>query len=157
MREEARAAAEKEPLLVSFVYSTILNQNSLEAAVAFHLANKVGTFVSRIVFLGSTFFCVFGVMSRVARERGILFKLSTVGVKRNYIGVCIKAHGIEEREPGQQCRCVCWNIYICMYVFSTRKKHPWSYRRAGRPKDTQPTLKRDEQIFVGLRGARSII
>ncbi|CAN0494012.1 unnamed protein product, partial [Laminaria digitata] len=41
MREEARAAAEKEPLLVSFVYSTILNQNSLEAAVAFHLANKV--------------------------------------------------------------------------------------------------------------------
>ena len=42
MREEARAAAEKEPLLVSFVYSTILNQNSLEAAVAFHLANKVG-------------------------------------------------------------------------------------------------------------------
>lgn len=41
MREEAKAAAEKEPLLVSFVYSTILNQKSLEAAVAFHLANKV--------------------------------------------------------------------------------------------------------------------
>ena len=41
MREEARAAAVKEPLLVSFVYSTILNHNSLEAAVAFHLANKV--------------------------------------------------------------------------------------------------------------------
>lgn len=55
MREEARAAAEKEPLLVSFVYSTILNQNSLEAAVAFHLANKVRTFVSRIVFRRSTF------------------------------------------------------------------------------------------------------
>lgn len=41
MRKEAKAAAEKEPLLVSFIYSTILNQNTLEAAVAFHLANKV--------------------------------------------------------------------------------------------------------------------
>eukprot|EP00903_Cladosiphon_okamuranus_P020559 g18871.t1 len=41
MRQEARAAAEKEPLLVSFVYSTILNQKTLEAAVAFHLANKL--------------------------------------------------------------------------------------------------------------------
>lgn len=41
MRQEAKAAAEKEPLLVSFVYSTILNQKTLEAAVAFHLANKV--------------------------------------------------------------------------------------------------------------------
>lgn len=40
MREEAKAAAEKEPLLVSFIYSTILNQKTLEAAVAFHLANK---------------------------------------------------------------------------------------------------------------------
>lgn len=42
MRQEAKAAAEREPLLVSFVYSTILNQKTLEAAVAFHLANKVG-------------------------------------------------------------------------------------------------------------------
>lgn len=41
MRKEAREAAEKEPLLVSFIYSTILNQKSLEASVAFHLANKV--------------------------------------------------------------------------------------------------------------------
>ncbi|CAM9257201.1 unnamed protein product [Pylaiella littoralis] len=41
MRQEAKAAAEKEPLLVSFVYSTILNQKTLEAAVAFHLANKL--------------------------------------------------------------------------------------------------------------------
>ncbi|CBJ32520.1 Serine O-acetyltransferase [Ectocarpus siliculosus] len=41
MRQEAKRAAEKEPLLVSFVYSTILNQKTLEAAVAFHLANKL--------------------------------------------------------------------------------------------------------------------
>ncbi|CAN0055706.1 unnamed protein product [Sphacelaria rigidula] len=41
MREEAKAAAEKEPLLVSFIHSTILNQKTLEAAVAFHLANKL--------------------------------------------------------------------------------------------------------------------
>lgn len=41
MRKEAKAAAKREPLLVSFIYSTILNQNTLEAAVAFHLANKV--------------------------------------------------------------------------------------------------------------------
>lgn len=44
MRKEAKAAAEKEPLLVSFIYSTILNQKTLEAAVAFHLANKVCSF-----------------------------------------------------------------------------------------------------------------
>lgn len=55
MRQEAKAAAEKEPLLVSFVYSTILNQKTLEAAVAFHLANKVNiyaykAFVGRLVF-----------------------------------------------------------------------------------------------------------
>ncbi|CAN0283776.1 unnamed protein product, partial [Hapterophycus canaliculatus] len=56
MRQEAKAAAEKEPLLVSFVYSTILNQKTLEAAVAFHLANKarsagpsVGTQVQALV------------------------------------------------------------------------------------------------------------
>ncbi|CAM9417646.1 unnamed protein product [Discosporangium mesarthrocarpum] len=41
MREEAKQAAEEEPLMVSFIYSTIINQKSLEAAVAFHLANKL--------------------------------------------------------------------------------------------------------------------
>lgn len=51
MRQEAKAAAEKEPLLVSFVYSTILNQKTLEAAVAFHLANKVGPVLLRFTIL----------------------------------------------------------------------------------------------------------
>lgn len=52
MRKEARAAAEKEPLLVSFIYSTILNQRTLEDAVAFHLANKVQHQKSRVHLLG---------------------------------------------------------------------------------------------------------
>ncbi|CAM9371087.1 unnamed protein product, partial [Phaeothamnion confervicola] len=41
MRSEARLAAEREPLLVSFIYSTILNQKTLEASLAFHMANKL--------------------------------------------------------------------------------------------------------------------
>lgn len=49
MRQEAKAAAEKEPLLVSFVYSTILNQKTLEAAVAFHLANKANDISSAVL------------------------------------------------------------------------------------------------------------
>ncbi|KAG5189120.1 trimeric LpxA-like protein [Tribonema minus] len=41
MRAEARDAADRESLLVSFIHSTILNQRSLEAALAFHMANKL--------------------------------------------------------------------------------------------------------------------
>lgn len=41
MRSEAKKAAEKEALLVSFMSSTILNQRSLESSLSFHLANKL--------------------------------------------------------------------------------------------------------------------
>jgi hypothetical protein len=41
MRREAKSAAKMEPLLVSFLYATILNQNSLEEALAFQMANKL--------------------------------------------------------------------------------------------------------------------
>jgi serine O-acetyltransferase len=43
MREEARWDAVKEPLLASFLYSTILSQRSLERALAFHLGNKLAS------------------------------------------------------------------------------------------------------------------
>jgi serine O-acetyltransferase len=39
----AQLQAEEEPLLVSFLYSTILNHNSLESALAFHLANRLAS------------------------------------------------------------------------------------------------------------------
>ena len=41
IRSHTRKQAETEPVLASFLYSTILNHNSLEAALSFHLANKL--------------------------------------------------------------------------------------------------------------------
>jgi serine O-acetyltransferase len=43
MQVEARREAEREPLLVSFLHSTILNHYSLESALAFHLANRLSS------------------------------------------------------------------------------------------------------------------
>jgi serine O-acetyltransferase len=43
LRYEAYMEAQREPLLVSFLYSTILNHNSLESALAFHLANRLSS------------------------------------------------------------------------------------------------------------------
>jgi len=43
LRYEAFREAQREPLLVSFLYSTILNHNSLESALAFHLANRLSS------------------------------------------------------------------------------------------------------------------
>eukprot|EP00563_Minutocellus_polymorphus_P004836 CAMPEP_0181042658 /NCGR_PEP_ID=MMETSP1070-20121207/12274_1 /TAXON_ID=265543 /ORGANISM="Minutocellus polymorphus, Strain NH13" /LENGTH=653 /DNA_ID=CAMNT_0023120899 /DNA_START=119 /DNA_END=2080 /DNA_ORIENTATION=+ len=41
MRYEANEEAIREPILVSFLHSTILNHPTLESALAFHLANKL--------------------------------------------------------------------------------------------------------------------
>ena len=41
IRQETRAQAESEPALASFLHATILNHNTLEAALSFHLANKL--------------------------------------------------------------------------------------------------------------------
>lgn len=41
IRQETRAQAENEPALASFLHATILNHSSLEAALSFHLANKL--------------------------------------------------------------------------------------------------------------------
>ena len=43
LRYEAEIEAEREPLLVSFLYSTILNHPSLESSLAFHLANRLSS------------------------------------------------------------------------------------------------------------------
>jgi serine O-acetyltransferase len=41
LREQARLQADNEPVLASFLYSTILNHDTLESAVSFHLATKL--------------------------------------------------------------------------------------------------------------------
>jgi len=41
IRQETQCHAEKEPILASFLHATILNHNSLETALSFHLANKL--------------------------------------------------------------------------------------------------------------------
>jgi serine O-acetyltransferase len=47
MRWEAYQVAQREPLLVSFLYSSILNHDTLESSLAFLLANKLsGTMIS---------------------------------------------------------------------------------------------------------------
>mmetsp|Transcript_7481 Transcript_7481/g.16981 ORF Transcript_7481/g.16981 Transcript_7481/m.16981 type:complete len:547 (+) Transcript_7481:120-1760(+) len=43
MRHEAQIEAAREPLLVSFLYSTILNHPTLESAISFHLANRLSS------------------------------------------------------------------------------------------------------------------
>lgn len=43
MQREARIAAQGEPLLASFLFSSILNHTSLHSALAFHLANKLAS------------------------------------------------------------------------------------------------------------------
>jgi len=41
IRSETKAHADKEPILASFLHATILNHESLELALSFHLANKL--------------------------------------------------------------------------------------------------------------------
>lgn len=41
IRTQTRKQAEQEPVLASFLYATILNHDTLEAALSFHLANKL--------------------------------------------------------------------------------------------------------------------
>lgn len=41
IRQQTRCQAESEPVLASFLYATILNHDSLSAALSFHLANKL--------------------------------------------------------------------------------------------------------------------
>ncbi|PCJ20845.1 MAG: serine O-acetyltransferase [Gammaproteobacteria bacterium] len=41
MREEAALMTQEEPFLASFFYSTILNHFTIEAAISFHLSNKL--------------------------------------------------------------------------------------------------------------------
>jgi len=41
IRAEAKEQADNEPILASFIHATILNHSSLEAALSFHLANKL--------------------------------------------------------------------------------------------------------------------
>ena len=43
MRQEAMDSATEEPLLVSFLHSTILNHKTLESAISFHMANKLAS------------------------------------------------------------------------------------------------------------------
>lgn len=43
MRREAQTEAAREPLLVSFLYSTIINHPTLESALSFHLANRLSS------------------------------------------------------------------------------------------------------------------
>lgn len=43
MQREARAAAETEPLLASFLFASVLNHATLYSSLAFHLANKLSS------------------------------------------------------------------------------------------------------------------
>jgi hypothetical protein len=43
MREEATKEARDEPLLISYLFSNILNHDTLEAALSFHLANRLAS------------------------------------------------------------------------------------------------------------------
>lgn len=52
---EVREQVEAEPLLASFLYSTILNHRDLAAAIGFHLANKLASDVTPALMLREIF------------------------------------------------------------------------------------------------------
>lgn len=52
---EVREQVEAEPLLASFLYSTILNHRDLAAAISFHLANKLASDVTPALMLREIF------------------------------------------------------------------------------------------------------
>lgn len=43
IQEETRSEAAREPALASFLHATILNHDTLQSALSFHLANKLGS------------------------------------------------------------------------------------------------------------------
>ncbi len=55
MRQEARAAAESDPLLAAFLYSTILNHNSLEESVIHRICERLDHPDMQAVLLRQTF------------------------------------------------------------------------------------------------------
>jgi serine O-acetyltransferase len=57
---EAKRDAADEPLLASFLHVTILNHDSLEASLAFHLANKLSSPTLQTISLMEMFSAAFG-------------------------------------------------------------------------------------------------
>lgn len=55
MREEARAAAERDPLLAAFLYSTIINHRSLEDCVIYRICERLDHPDMQAVLLRQTF------------------------------------------------------------------------------------------------------
>ncbi|NLS16076.1 serine O-acetyltransferase [Rhizobium sp. P40RR-XXII] len=55
MREEARAAAERDPLLAAFLYSTIINHRSLEECVIYRICERLDHPDMQAVLLRQTF------------------------------------------------------------------------------------------------------
>ena len=55
IREEAQEVVKREPLLASFVYATVLNHRRLEQALAYHLAQKLGSIEVPAILLREVF------------------------------------------------------------------------------------------------------
>jgi serine O-acetyltransferase len=55
MREEARAAAERDPLLAAFLYSTIINHRSLEECVIYRICERLDHPDLQAILLRQTF------------------------------------------------------------------------------------------------------
>ena len=55
IREEAQEMIKREPLLASFVHATILNHRRLEQALAYHLAQKLGSLEVPAILLREVF------------------------------------------------------------------------------------------------------
>ncbi len=55
MREEARAAAEQDPLLAAFLYSTIINHRSLEECVIYRICERLDHPDMQAILLRQTF------------------------------------------------------------------------------------------------------
>lgn len=51
IREETAREASREPILASFLHATILNHDTLEAALSFHLANKLDSATASALLL----------------------------------------------------------------------------------------------------------
>ncbi len=68
IRTEAATQIESEPILASFLYNTILNHDSLESALSYHLANKLGNANLQPISLMELFLKTFSSDSRVGDQ-----------------------------------------------------------------------------------------
>jgi len=114
MRQEAQREATREPLLVSFIYSTILNHPTLESALAFHLSNRLASpamLSTQIMSLFQEAFSSSSSTSNLNQEndppiQGTTITTTTTTTTTSTIGRTLRADILAVRDRDPACTCL---------------------------------------------------